>query len=117
MFERFADNCIKITRGDDAKSTLTINAGTKMRPEVYELKEGDQLLFHIMEPNQKFEDAFLKKIYTKDDLDENKDVVIVFTHADTVDLVQGLYYYEVKLIEADGTYITIIPMSRFIIEN
>ena len=49
-----------------------------------------------MQPNQLFENAIIKKIFTIEDLDENGDIIIKLTPEETFCLLQGKYYYEIK---------------------
>ena len=75
-----------------------------------------------MDPHQLFEDALVKKRYTKDDCDEVGNLVITLKPEDTLDLFPGVYYYAIKLHKvADNEeeyideVITIINKTKFII--
>lgn len=84
----------------------------------YILGENDRVLFGVMEPNMSFENALIRKVFTKEDLNENNDVEISFNAYDTINVVPGKYYYEVKLVvgeEENGIVNTVIPKREFFI--
>ena len=112
---------IRLTRGDSFDLPLTINQGTSLDPVRYELDKDDELYFALMEPNQPWEQAILKKKYTFDDK-INGDIWIKLTPKDTMCLLPGLYYYQIKLRIYDYTvndyYVnTIVPKTHFWIEE
>ena len=90
-------NIINIIRGDTFERPLFLNKGTELNPLRYELKTGDELYFAVQEPNQPFECAIVKKVYTKDDLNINGDIVLKLESKDTERLNPGNYFYTVKL--------------------
>ena len=112
---------VRLSRGDSFSCPVFINKGTELVPIRYELQDGDKLYFALMEPNQPFEKAILKKVLTKDDLNENGDAVISLVPSDTENLETGLYYYTLKLRqEIDvNTYSveTVVPNRQFWIEG
>ena len=61
-----------------------------------------------MIPGQLFENAVIKKKYTKNDVNKNGDIIISFTPEDTVYLDPGKYFYEIKAVLEDGSVNTII---------
>ena len=126
MFDISYDGIIRLSRGDTANITLFINQGTKIQPIRYYLKDNDILYFAISEPNQLFEDAIVKKIFTTEDstFTDDGDLIIKINSIDTEYLRPGTYYYEVKLrtndVESDGNKYqvnTIISRRKFIIEE
>ena len=60
----YTNGIIYLFRGDSYTNPIIINVGTKLNPINYQLKQGDSLYFGLMEPNQSFEEAVLKKKYT-----------------------------------------------------
>lgn len=83
---------------------------------------GDRVYFALMEPNQPFEQAVVKKVYTSENLNENGDVVIELNPEDTVCLVPNNdYYYQIKskFIDEQGrvNVNTVTPKTIFIIEE
>lgn len=78
---------------------------------------GDEIYLGLMEPNQPFELAILKKKYDYRNLNKNGDVVIKLKSEDTENLIPGTYYYTIKarLLQDDGTYDvnTIITNTQF----
>ena len=102
------ETCIvKLTRGDTLKLPYFINANTEKDPVRYILTGDDTLYFALMEPNQKFEDAILKKVYTSEsEKTEYGDLWIELKPEDTANLLEGKYYYTFKLKtdNQDGSY-------------
>lgn len=122
MFDISNEGIISISRGDSFETPLFINQGTEIEPIRYELTEDDTLYFAVMEPNQKFEDAILKKVYDMNsEKNEEGDTLIQFDPTDTEYLLPGKYYYTIKLRthigegEAENDYKvqTIIPQKGF----
>ena len=76
-----------------------------------------------MEPNQKWEDAILKKVYDEIDFDyEYHQLMIRFEPQNTEYLKPGTYYYQIKLyrpkenVDDEFEAIdTLIPRTKFII--
>lgn len=71
-----------------------------------------------MEPNQPFDQAIVRKKFTRNDFDANEDVVISISHHDTENLLPGTYSYEIKImtIKNGKEYIeTIVPKRKFFI--
>lgn len=100
MFDITNNNIITLTRGDTAETTLVINIGTELEPILHELSGDECVFFGLMEPSCSFEDAILKKVFTKDDViidDGIPYVHIIFNTEDTELLLPGVYYYSIKL--------------------
>ena len=116
------DGTIRISRGDSFNAVLFINRGSEIKPIRYEVSENDSVYFGVMEPNQSFEDAIIRKKYgATDTFNENGDLVISFFPKDTENLLPGRYYYSVKLshIDDNGNELvdTLIPERQFYIER
>lgn len=95
---------ITLNRGDCDSFPLFINTGTPIEPVRFDLRfnPGSELYFGVCEPNQRFEDAIIRKKYTGADLfnfNSNGDLMVEFTTDDTEYLLAGVYYYEIKLKE------------------
>jgi hypothetical protein len=97
MFDLSYNGIITVNRGDSFSMPLILNIGNNMDPKRYELTEHSFVYFAVMEPNQPFETALIRKRYTKDDVNENGDVLIKFKPQDTQCVLPGKYYYQVKL--------------------
>lgn len=97
MFNLAYNGIITVTRGDTFVLPLTLNGGTNLDPYQYQLDENSFVYFAVMEPNQPFEDALIKKKYSVKDTDEYGDVLIRFRPQDTQCVFPGKYYYQVKL--------------------
>ena len=129
MFNIAKNGIITITRGDSAETSLYINIGTELEPEKWILADNDQVYLGIMEPNQLFEDAIVKKLYTKGnytDKDDPEALTISFDCEDTENLLPGVYYYSIKLYRHGNSdpkkgpitkdrIDTIVPKRKFII--
>lgn len=121
MFEISRNGIVTLSRGDSFEFSVFINLGTLLEPVQYFLEEGDKLYFALMEPNHPFEAALIRKVYTKDDMDESGNVIMKFVPEDTEYLLPGTYYYMVKLLrpakesgESDKVD-TIISKTKFAI--
>ena len=110
MFTISRNGIIELSRGDNVDIPLFINKGTPLEPIRYNLFENSktQIYFGLMIPGQYFENAIIRKKYTKDDANEFGDVIIKFTPEDTIYLDPGKYFYEVKAILEDGSVNTLI---------
>ena len=91
------DNIITLSRGDTVNLPLFINEGSDLLPILYELKDNDKLYLGVMEPNQPFERAIIKKVFTNQSKkDQNNLILIKLEHEDTRELIPGKYYYKIK---------------------
>lgn len=97
MFKIANNGIITINRGDSFEFPLILNIGSSINRVEYKLKDTDVIYLGIMEPNQPFETAIIRKMFTSDDLDEDGNINIRFWPEDTVCLLPGKYYYQVKL--------------------
>lgn len=123
MLDVSRNNQIAVTRGDSFEVPLFLNAGSDVNPVRYVLDDKDQIFLGIMEPNSCFENAIVKKVYTKADFNDNEDVVIKIDHEDTACLMPGKYYYQIKAkfvtdSENDKFIVnTVVPKTEFFIEE
>lgn len=97
MFNIAFNGVITVNRGDSFSFPLAVNLGTTLNPLEYFLNDKDFIYFAVMEPNQPFEDALIKKKYTVHDTDQYGNVLIKFRPQDTQCVLPGKYYYQVKL--------------------
>lgn len=118
MFELKESGEIRITRGDTSPELpLFINKGTELTPLRYELQTNDEICVAVMQANECFENAVLKKVYSINNINAEGDAVIQFTPQDTELLDTGIYTYMVKLHNTEtGLVNTIIKATPFIIE-
>ena len=116
------NNVFTMNRGDTAIMNFNVNV------ELPENVIVDKLYLGITEPNQYFEDALIKKTF-----EINKDITITAENniwsfsiqinpEDTVDIIPGTYYYEVKASgvidqgeERSDFATTIVQKTKFII--
>ena len=96
MLEITKNGIIRVNRGDNFELPIIINIGTQLLPIDYKFSENDILYLGIMEPNQLFEEAILKKKLTHADVDSEGNMIAKFEPNDTVCLIPGLYYYQIK---------------------
>ena len=120
MFTIANDGTIRLTRGDTFSTSVLINIGTDEVPARYVLRENDKLYFAVCEPNQKWEDALIKKTFDNTDLDDRGDVVVKFSTEDTEYIEPGTYYYQIKFFMAATENTkekidTIVPRTKFIV--
>lgn len=136
---------ITVNRGDDFSVPLFINQGTELEPVRYVLNLTDEVYLGIFsagadylldtegtkifiedeitylgipEINIYFENAVVRKTFTKDDLNVNGDVVVEFASIDTRFLLPGNYYYQIraKITKDSKEYInTIVKKTPFIV--
>ena len=97
MFNITYNGIITVNRGDSFCLPLLINYGTKMDPLHYTPGDNAIIYFGVMEPNQPFENAIIRKKYTSKDVDDDGNVVIKFKPQDTQCVLPGKYYYQVKV--------------------
>lgn len=97
MFNIAYNGIITVNRGDSFSIPLVINFGTNLEPLQYKLKGKTFVYFAVMEPNQPFESALIRKTFTADDTDDRGNVIIKFRPQDTQCVLPGKYYYQVKL--------------------
>lgn len=103
MFKIDGKQNVYITRGDTATCEVGITDPNFPYDE-YELEEGDYLVFTVRaQPKQIDEtnEPLIQKTLTGNQ--------IIIESADTESLEYGQYYYDVKLIFANGDVNTIIP--------
>lgn len=116
MLHIAANGFITMNRGDSFKVPLFINEGTELSPARFSFKDypNSTLYFALMEPNQIFENAIVRKVYNSEsELTPEGDVLITFVPKDTEYLHPGKYYYQIKLVKFNGEVITIIPKTEF----
>ena len=98
---------LQMNRGDDVDFTFIINSGTPLLPVINILEDEEfpdgcnfdreALYFGVMESNQKWEDAIIRKKLTSDDEDENGNIHLHLNSEDTENIAPGTYWYMVKV--------------------
>ena len=104
-----------LSRGDSFSLPIVLNQGTQLVFKPYTLTENDTIYVGIMEPQQSFEDAIIrKKLSMNDECDEDGNVILKLNPQDTENLMTGLYYLTIKLKQGvDVT--TVLSMKKFYI--
>ena len=99
------DNIITLSRGDTVQFPIFLNIGSDLNPVRYDLHEFDELYLGIMEPNQPFENAIIrKKFNASSPKDHNGFTLLRLNHDDTKCLLPEKYYYQVKLRKYNELY-------------
>jgi len=111
---------ISLNRGDSETFPLFINTGTPLEPVRFDLRfnPGSELYLGVCEPNERFEDAIIRKKYTGADIfnfNSDGDLMVEFNTEDTEYLLPGVYYYEVKLLTVSNA--ERLDISLNIIDN
>lgn len=126
MLDVNINNTITMTRGDTYKIPLYIfTSNSELKHYAFFPNVNDKIFFAIMEPNQKFEDAIIKKVYYYQDVDkETGKIDIKMESTDTQYLTPGTYYYSVKLLrkspwektdDTQGTVETVVDKTKFVL--
>ena len=105
----------RIFRGDTKVLHHVIFNGDNFNKTLYELIEGDELYFAILEPNQAWENAIVKK--KLEVIPETSEFKIALSPTDTMYLMPGPYYYQVKLRRATGEVVTLNPRTYLWIQE
>lgn len=106
MFNISYNGIITVNRGDSFTLPLALQLGNKLNPKRLEITENTYIYFGLMEPNQPFENALIRKKVGIESVDSDGNVYIHFSPKDTVTLLPGKYYYQIKLQEVDPTDVT-----------
>lgn len=122
MLDISNNNLMTMHRGDDVLFRISIRANDD--GDVYEIGDKDSVFVGIMESRGSFEDALIRKEFTKADMDEEGNIVATLKSDDTVNLLSGKYYIQAKLRSVVGEsesgepsyeISTILPKTRFVI--
>lgn len=96
------NNIIKFVHGDTIdKAPIFIDCTNDETSTAFKyiVKENDKILFSIMEANQDFNEGIIRKIFTKDDLDENGKLLLSLDSSDSLNVLSGTYSYSIKLVQ------------------
>lgn len=110
---------INIYRGDSIQLEFLIDLrNNPIAPANYKLQESDKLYIGIMQPDQLFEDAIVKKILTNESpTNKHGDPILYLNPIDTEYLMPGTYYLMAKLVQVDeeknNVVTTVIPTTIF----
>lgn len=103
-------NQFTLTRGDTFEFPININIGSKLCPQWYQPNTKDSIYGAIIEPNQSWENAIIRKVIkpTRD----NK-LIFKLESSDTEYLLTGKYFFTLKLVTNTNNVTTILPMKEF----
>ena len=119
MFIMIEDNYLKMNRGDSYEIPLVINEGTKLCFKQYQLRQFDKIYVGIMENNQSFENAIIRKVISiTSPVDSYGHPLLQILPEDTEYLLTGKYFIEIKILQVDGNtkkITTLLPLKEFFI--
>lgn len=101
MFGIAKNGIICVARGDYFEIPVVLQTGNPLDPRDYIFREDDTLYLGIMEPNQLFENAIVRKKLTFSDVEQSGYTTFTFSPEETQCLLPGKYYYQVKLRNTD----------------
>lgn len=122
MIDISDNNILSMHRGDDVCLKVAVQANEF--GDSYGLGDDDKVYVGVMEPRGHFEDALIRKAFGKEDMDADGNVVVKLVASDTVSLLPGAYYIQIKLRQMIGEsdsgealydVSTILPKTRLII--
>lgn len=101
MYKISSNNIIQLNRGDSFAVPLFINIGSSVYPIRFNVSNRNDwsVYFGVMECNQKFEDAIIKKTWTKSNasITPEGDLIVKLEPDDTMLLCPGMYFYQVRM--------------------
>lgn len=122
MIDISDNNILSMHRGDDV--CLRVAVQENEFGDSHGLGDDDKVYVGVMEPRGRFEDALIRKVFGKEDMDEDGNVVVKLASSDTISLLPGTYYIQIKLRQKIGEsesgealydVSTILPKTRLII--
>ncbi len=100
------NNNIKLSRGDYAEICFNLKDASG---NDYVLSEGETVRFGL-----KLRPELSEELITKTTTNAGESfAVIILANADTSDLTFGTYWYDIRLISADGKYNTPMLVAKF----
>lgn len=108
------NHVISLNRGDYAEIPFCFKEGKFPKDAPIRIGEGDVLFFGLMDPNTHFEHSLIKKEFIGNDvIDDEGNFTLVIEPDDTLELLPGTYFYEIKLLTKDAKIRTLIQKTRF----
>ena len=101
MCEISYNGIITVNRGDSFSIDIPLSTGSTLFPVKFALDKGDFVYLGVMEPNQPFEDAIIRKMFPGDNHIGQDFASFEFTPDDTRCLLPGRYYYQVKISKSN----------------
>lgn len=109
------NSVVSMNIGDTFEYPILINVGGKTQIERYTVGAGDTLYISLCEPNQPFELGLIRRVYNSTNWAKNAegDVIWKLSPEDTMHLVPGRYYYEIRIKLSNGKIAVIRPRTMF----
>lgn len=118
MFNISSNKIVSLERGDTGSIRVELNMGTAIDKSIYTLKDGDKVYLGVAEPNHRFEESVIRKVFDKEG---ESFASFKLEPSDTVCLTPGNYYWTVKLVicneSGQDDVHTIVSRKRFIVEE
>lgn len=108
---------LSMVRGDSASFPFKFTEGKFPNETPLIVGSNDIIFFGLMDPNQNFEHALLKKEYSSKDFDSDGNFILSLDPDDTIELMEGTYFYSIKLLTEDANIKTLVQNTRFNIIN
>ena len=102
---------LSLTRGDTMSLELPLYEGPGIDRTPYSISQTDVLYVGVMEFNQAFEDALIRKKLTFENTANNK-FIVSFVTSDTENLKTGKYLISAKLVRGSAIT-TVLPLTEF----
>lgn len=77
----------------------------------YILSSTEQVVFSVKRSTDKSEEAFIQKIYTGDDCDEDNKLTIKIEPEDTINIRAGDYWFDIAVFDGDDFFTVIKPCT------
>lgn len=99
MIHQDLNNLIYLNKGDSGSILVKLWKGCPAFPIPIDIKDSDLILFGVFEPCSCFENALIRKVFTKEDIDlKNNKLIINLLPKDTEYLIPATYYWTVKIV-------------------
>lgn len=119
MFKIDTNGIMTLSRGDDVTFLLNIFYNDiTIKNYLMSNTPCDNIIFTVISPNTCIDNASITKIIPYEDglvRDNNNPIIIKLDSKDTINMLPGKYYYQVKMSYKDGSVDTIIKATEFIL--
>lgn len=107
-------NAFELVRGDSFEFSIELQDDNRLSPTPYYPTETELLYVGIMEPNQSFESALVKKVLNNTDIDTAGNRIFSLTADETERIQVGKYYIQIKLFNTQTNVVkTVLKPTVF----